>query len=124
MSPLCGVALFEVGIALRAILGESRQLGWHAVPTLPDAVEMGDRGAGSWRGGVGAELSNRQTLTAIRYLMYLIDSALSTPYSVLRAAGPRAILLDNVKRICTVFFVLSKPSPQAQPSKSQDRKAA
>ena len=69
-------------------------------------------------------LSNRQTLTAIRYLMYLIDSALSTPYSVLRAAGPRPILLDNIRRICTVVFVLSKPSPQAQPSKSQDRKAA
>jgi hypothetical protein len=23
-----------------------RQLGWHAVPTLPEAVEKGDRGAG------------------------------------------------------------------------------
>jgi len=74
VSPLCGVALFEVGIALRAILEASkvgawlhralvwiggqggalplpasgareRQLGWHAVPTLPEAVEMGDREA-------------------------------------------------------------------------------
>ena len=38
VSPLRGVALFEVGIALRAILGESMPLGWHAVPTLPEAT--------------------------------------------------------------------------------------
>ena len=74
-------------LPLPASVAREIQLGWHAVPTLPDAVEMGDRGAGSWRGGVDAELSNRQTLTAIRYLMYLIDSALRTPYSVLRALG-------------------------------------
>ena len=73
VSPLCGVALFQVGIALRAILeaskvgawlrrallclggqggalplpasgGRERQLGWHAVPTLPEAIRTA-RGA-------------------------------------------------------------------------------
>jgi len=41
--------LIQVGIALRAILGESRQLGWHAVPTLPDTKWKGERGAGCWK---------------------------------------------------------------------------
>jgi hypothetical protein len=41
--------LIQVGIALRAILGESRQLGWHAVPTLPEATRAA-RGAAPTRG--------------------------------------------------------------------------
>ncbi len=35
---------YLVGTALRAILGESWQLGWHAVPTLPEArIQLGQR---------------------------------------------------------------------------------
>jgi hypothetical protein len=44
--------LIQVGIALRAILGKSRQLGWHAVPTLPEAMRTA-RGAVPTRGDTG-----------------------------------------------------------------------
>jgi len=65
--------LIQVGIALRAILGESRQLGWHAVPTLPDTKRTkGDRGAGSWRGGA---------VSVIRNLYSVISLLSASPHS-------------------------------------------
>jgi len=45
------------------------RLGWHAVPTLPEAVEKGDRGAESWRGGAATVL---RTLYSELYTLYSI----------------------------------------------------
>ena len=52
-----------------------RQLGWHAVPTLPEAERKGDRGPGYLQAArVVSELSIRQTLTAIRLRQHAVPT--------------------------------------------------